>query len=384
MTLADENRKGKMENLKFGVHGDGQYSGGQFNVLASFNVGILNALKENFLETDLVQNYVQKNILPNLMIGFNVFGFQMWETLMNYGSTQLMWSVDSIFYQNLSVIKKFYDNPKFVAASVTPADNEAVKNFFPNLNYIYLPHGVDANLWKYDQNIKKEHDIVFMSSIRDFEKQIQDLKNQLSPNIYKLFISMYDFAMANEKKTFWEIFVYFADIYNFDKKDLELYSFLFNNICYTVTHAKRVKLIKKLKDYNLKVYGSKLWEKYVEGNVQYMGEAELLQSIGIVKKSKIVLHLHPLQIAKGLHERVLNATSAGSFVISDENPTIMQSFGENMAYYNNNTFANLEKSIQYYLENETEREEKALKARKITLTSHIWRKRVQELLSLVS
>ncbi len=370
-----------MDKLFVGVHGDGQYKGGMYNILASFNVGILNAFKKCGFPADNNINYFNRNQVPILSIGFNVFGYEAWQQMLDMGITNIMWNVDSIFYQNLNVVQQFKDYPNFVLFSVTPCDEEPIKHYLPGTNYIYMPHGVDPGLWE-PKNLDKEYDIVFLSSIRDYEKVLTDLKEKTNPQVYNTVMTIYNYAMEHPEQSFWEIYQLFKKNYGLNL-DLPLFHNLFHTLCYAVTHKKRVDLIKKLKNFNVKVWGSKLWEKHVEGSVEYMGTADLMESIDIINKSKIVLHVHPHQLCRGLHERVLNASSVGSFVISDEVTTIKESFGDNFGYYKNTNHANIEDLISYYLKNDEEREHKAQQAQAITLADHTWESRVKKIQELL-
>ena len=197
-------------------------------------------------------------------------------------------------------------------------------------------------------------------------------------------MTIYEYALQNPDKSFWDIYNYFALIFNFDMLDLNAYYQMYNSLCYTVTYTRRVHLINKLKDFNVKVWGSPVWEKYISGNVQYMGAADIKDSLKIVPKSKIVLHLQPMQILDGLHERILNATSANSFMLTDNNDVIKQSFGDTLGYYNGYTFDNLPEIVNYYLNNNAIREEKSNQSRKITLQNHTWRNRVTEIFDIIN
>jgi len=370
-----------MDKLFVGVHGDGQYKGGMYNVLASFNVGVLKAFQKCGISADNNINYFNKNMVPALSIGFNVFGHEYWKTLLDMGITNIMWNVDSIFYQNLNVVQQYKDYPNFVLFSVTPCDEEPIKHYLPGTNYIYMPHGVDPELWK-PQNCEKEYDIVFLSSIRDYNKVLAELKAQTTPQVFNVVMALYNYAMEHPEQSLWEIYQVFHKTYGLTL-DLPLFHNLFHTLCYAITHKKRVELIKKLKNFNVKVWGSELWEKHIEGNVEYMGKADLTQSIDIINKSKIVLHLHPHQLCRGLHERVLNASSTGSFVISDDITTIKESFDDNFGYYRNTNYENIEDLVSYYLKNNEEREAKALQAQRITLENHTWENRVKKILELI-
>ncbi len=56
-----------------------------------------------------------------------------------------------------------------------------------------------------------------------------------------------------------------------------------------------------------------------------------------------------------------NASSANSFVLTDNNETIKQSFGNSLAYYNSYSFDNLADMAKYYLDNDEEREKSPIR-----------------------
>jgi spore maturation protein CgeB len=370
-----------LSELKIGVYGIATLEGGVYNVLGSFETGLHDALRAKFYDAEYMYKCYEKNVLPDLTIAFNGGCADFWEYYMGKNIPHIMWSVDSLFLhiKAAELASKFSN---FIFACVSDSDIEAVKHFRPNLPFIYLPHAVDPDLWKPD-NAEKEHEIVFLSSLIDFEEKINNLKQNKTKKEFDKFMTIYEYALQNPDKNFWEVYNYFVPIFNFDMDDFRAYYGLFQELCYTVTYARRVNLIKSLKDFHVKVWGSPIWEKYISGNVKYMGAADIKETFKIVPRSKIVLHLQPMQILNGLHERVLNATSAKAFVLSDNNETIKNSFGDTLAYYNSYTFENIAETANYYLTNDKEREEKAKQAREITLQDHTWRKRATELLEIL-
>ena len=113
-----------------------------------------------------------------------------------------------------------------------------------------------------------------------------------------------------------------------------------------------------------------------------MGECDLLESINVVNKSKIILHSHPSQLTFGLHERILNASAVETFVLSSENQQIENAFSDNMGYFNFD-FSDIKEQSEYYLENDEERITKAKNARLITARDHTWDVRAQSILNIV-
>lgn len=141
-------------------------------------------------------------------------------------------------------------------------------------------------------------------------------------------------------------------------------------------------MIQSLKDFNVKVFGNGPWHKYIQGKVEHMGSCDIMESIDIVNKSKIVLHNHPQQIIFGLHERVLNAAATETFILSTQNAAIISEFGLNMDYFDAN-YENATTLIEQYLKNDKERQEKAKKAREIVVKNHTWEVRAKQILDII-
>ncbi len=361
------------------LHGNRDLIGGHYNVLSSFSIGLLRSFEKLGVKAYTAEECFIKKIVPNLTISFNVTGYPAWSEYLKNNVVHIMWNVDSIFYQNIEAIEQFYQNPNFILFNVSPSDAFAINEFFPSLKHAYFPHAVDLELWK-NQNAEKEYDIVFLSSILDYEAQIQNLKQTLDKGSFDLLMAIYDVWLNAPHLSFWEIYQIFRKEagLNFNK---EQYRFAFKNLCYLTTFTQRAKMIESLKDYNVKVFGSGPWEKYAKGKVQYMGECDLTESIKIINKSKISLHCQPFQLSEGLHERILNASAAGVFVLSTYNKSIESSFGDTVGYFNLNNSA---EKIEYYIKNVDEREQKALSARDITIKNHTWDERAKQIINLIN
>lgn len=365
--------------LTIAFHGGNELIGGQYNVLSSFSFGLLKAFNNMGINATTTAECYKNGVNPNLTIGFNVTGYPTWEEYLMHNIPNIMWSVDSIFYQNFEAIEKFHSNPNFILFNVSSSDSNALKTFYPDLKHTYMPHAVDLNLWK-KQDCKKEYDIVFLSSILDYEAKIEELKQQLPSDSFGLLMAMYEIWLNTPNLSFWEVYKTFQQAagLNFNKHQ---YNFAFKNLTYLVTYTRRAKMIESLKEFDVKVFGNGPWEKYVKGKVQYMGSCDLLESISIVNKSKISLHLQPNQLVEGLHERVLNSCAVETFVLSTQNKSISESFGNTIDYFD---FNNLNEKVEYYLKNEDERDLKAQEAYTITSNNHTWHNRAQSIMSLIN
>lgn len=364
-----------MTDFSVGLYGDDSFKGGVYNIISSFNVGFYKALKQENVDAKFMKECFSSDLMPNFSLAFNVFEVDQWESSLKANVAHIMWVVDSPFW-HLPIIQKFQKYQNFVCFCVSPVDKNAMDYFFPDVPFMYVPHAFDPELWHPD-NSEKEFDVVFMSSMADFDYEIQELKAKIPPSLFEMFMEMYEYAIRNPEIAFWEIYNTFSDVYGYSIQELSLYYIFFMKICYAVTYKRRIQLVQSLRDCNLKVWGSPLWEKYVEGNVEYMGSADLFESVDIVRKSKIVLHLQPMQTLFGLHERVINAAASKAFVIADHNPQIKLNFADTVAFYNSNCFEQLPDLVQYYLSNDEERLTKADMSRQLVLQNHTWANRAK-------
>lgn len=369
------------EKLVIGVHGNKELVGGHYNVLSSFSLGLLKGFNNNGIKALTTEECYEQNLVPNITIGFNVTGYQTWPEYLKHNITNIMWSVDSVFYQNLEAIEQFNTDRNFILFNVSPSDNEALLEFYPSLNHTSVAHGTDLDLWK-KQDCEKEHDIVFLSSIDDLDAKVAHIKQTLPKDSFDLFMILYDTWLNASNLSFWQVYQVFKKEGGLNL-NIDQYHFFFRNLTYLVTYTKRIQLIQNLQEFNVKVFGDGPWEKYIKGNVKYMGKCDLLESVDIINKSKIVLHNHPTQLSQGLHERLLNACAVESFVLTDKNLSIESAFEDSVDYFDMN-LENAAQKVQYYLENEDERIEKAKKASQIVAKDHTWDSRAKQILNMIS
>lgn len=362
-----------MSNITYAVYNGEAEEGGVYNVLASFLRGLLKGFKEANIDAYTYEECVKNNINFEIAIGFNLAGANNWQKVISENKINIIWSVDSIFAQNAPLFKKCQDVQNVIVFGVAPADYEASKRFLPNLKYMYIPHATDKDLWK-KEHLKKENDIVFLSSLYDFENKLENIKdNKFLYGIVNEFIDMLE---KNPNLSFWDVYTMVNKSTDFNL-DVDNYTKLYDFVTSIVEQKQKVKIIEAVSDLNVKVYGNELWKKYIKGKVQYMGKADLNESIKIINSSKISLHCQPPQLNYGLHERFLNASSLGTFNLVSNSPSIKNEFKDNFGYYDHSTFEDIEEKALYYLNNEDEREQMAQKAMNITHSNHLWKNRAE-------
>lgn len=364
-----------MTDISVGIFGNDKFDGGAYQIASTFYYGLYRGFKKIIPNTYYINDDINTFVRPDISISFGLLYYPIWHNLLKGGTYHFSWPIDNIFRQT-DVFKEFEDHKNFFVIGGTPVDYQPLKFYYPNLFYHYIPIGTDPELWSPD-NSEKCYDLVLMSSVKDYELEIEIIKSQASESMFNLYLEILDYFVNNPEANFWDIYNIFANICDLDIKNVELYSFFICNLIYVATYKRRINFVKQLKDYNLKIWGSPLWEKYIEGKVQYMGKADLFDAIDITRKSKIVFNMQTMQGQLGLPERVINSMSAGAFIISDYNNEIVKHFGDNVGYYENASLEDLKSKIDYYLINDEERNYKAALAQEITTTQHSWEARAR-------
>ncbi len=372
-----------IQNTLLGVHGDEEnaYTGGVYNMLASFGTGLYKALQKKSPNVKYTYEYIEnQKILPHISVGFNASSYPGWDIMLNNHRANIMWSVDSLFYKNFNLIEKYYKFPNFGCICISKDDDEAIKHFLPELVTYYMPLAIDPEIWQSDST-EKTKDIVFLASIQDVEESILNIKNQLknNPDVFDLYMEMHQYALNNPTKNFWEIY----SLFSLTKDNPIFYSALLQELTYLASYQKRIDLVKYLSKsgLNVEIWGTGPWDKYTSGNVKHMGSAPLFDAIEIIKSAKIALNLQPMQILNGIHDRIINSSAANTLVFTDKNSEIFNSFENNLCYIKMPDFEGLADGLNHYLQNDEKRIEKAKSAQKITLQNHTWDNRADELLT---
>ena len=357
----------KKEDLLIGVHSSKPDDG---------DAGALvNAIRQNGVSACLYSECVEKNILPSLTIGFDSAGLPHWQKSMNKGIANIMWSKDSVFLSNIDIIEQFAAFDKFILLTPTPCDTEPIGRFFPKIKHGYLPCGLD-----FSKSIPcdKEFDIISYGQIVDIDQKMNELKSRMPEFVFKLMSDIYTIAVENPALSFWQIYNLFVESLKLEV-DFEQFLLLFSNIAPVISSHKHIQMINRLKDYNVKVFGSACWSKYISGKVEYAGIA----SSDIVSKSKIVLYSHPIELSLGLSDVILRSAASDSFVISSNTKSIELEFRDSMAYCDFKTFDDVASKVEYFLSNPVEREAKCAVAKKIVQERNSLAARVFQIIQLI-
>jgi spore maturation protein CgeB len=372
-----------MKTTTIAIHGTKSKGkdGGAYNSISAFADGLF----KGFKKIDTVKAVAaQKNVPFELAIGFNAAGADVWPQILKEKIPNIMWGTDSAFLHNFETIKKFSSDPNFILFEVTPSDKAALDYFFPHLQHTYMPHAVDLELWKYKKTSagKKEHDIVFLGSISDWEEDLLKIKKKVTPKRFQLVMEMFNSLLKNPLVNFFDAFKIYREPFEVPF-EADGYAQLFKEVMFPLQQAQRTLMVAALQGFNVKVFGEGPWEKYLGKNQQYMGSVDMMESVDIIRKSKIVLHCHPPQLGISLHERVLNASAVETFVLSSQNPVIESEFGNSVGYFDHSHFQDIAGVADYYLKNEDEAREKAKNARLITEENHSFKHRAESILAML-
>lgn len=353
-----------------------------YGVVEGFSQGLIKGFVQSGVKAYSTEECFEKDIPFNLAIGFDSADLKHWQKILNQKINNIMWSVDSVFIDNYKIVKNFAAFPNFIVFESSQADLQSTSTYMPTLKHGYIPHAVDLDLF-HKKNVEKENDFVFFSSICDYEQIIENLKSTMPESVFNLIMDMQSLCLKNPSIGFWQVSQAVCQACEL-KLDAEQYMLLFKNVTDLVTNQHKIKTIQALSDYDVKIYGNGPWEKYISGKVKYMGSCSYKESAEILQKSKIALHVHPFSLCSGLHTRVLNAAATETFVLSTNTLSLNLEFGDTLGYFDNKTFDDVSQKAEYFLNNEDERQEKALNAYEIVSTKHTWNNRAKSILEIVS
>ena len=369
------------EDIVVAIHGDDSGVGGRYNALASFNNGLIKGFNDIGVKCCSTRECHEKGIMPNIAIAFNASGLPLWQNFLNNNIINIMWCVDSLFYQNFEIAQQFASYKNFILFNSCSKDTEAIRTYLPNLIQGYIPGGIDLEFWK-KQDTEKEYDITFFGSIDDYDVMIEKLKSTMPELVFKLMMEFCDVAINFPHLSLWEIYLLFKKQMGIEL-DLSQFILMSKSISYIITYKQRVKMIQALKDFNVTIFGEGPWEKYITGNIKLVKGGDIRETVTLMNKSKITLHSQPFHLAGGIHDRILDASAVETMILTGQNTTLKSEFGNSIEFCNPVTYEDIAQKAEYYLKNEEERCAKAKEASKIVKAKHKWSDRAKSIMDIV-
>lgn len=371
----------KKEDIIVAIHGRSQDTGGRYKALSSFRDCLLKAFNAIGVKALTTEECVKTNTVPHIAIAMAVSGLPLWQKFLNNNVTNIMWGMDSVFYQNTEIVKQFSNYKNFIFFNPCSADTVPIGQYFPNLVHGYIPGGTDLDFWK-KEDIERDLDITFFGSIDDPEVLIQKLKDTMPHLVFNLMMNFVDIAIANPTLSLWDIYQYLKKETGLDF-DLDQYHLISKSISYIITYKQRIKMIQSLKDFNLTVFGEGPWEKFTSGKIKVVSGGNVNETVHLMKRSKITLQSHPFHLAGGIHDRVLNASAVATPVLCAQEKTCIAEFKNNIIYCNPVTYEDIADKASYYLSNKEEREFIANSAYEIVKSRHKWSDRAKSIMNIV-
>lgn len=143
-------------------------------------------------------------------------------------------------------------------------------------------------------------------------------------------------------------------------------------------YPARETILPKIADLGLNIWGDSRWEKSPLAQY-YHGELDFKKLGSVYQRSKIVLNIQYRSPSWSLVNRVYEAASAGSFVISEHKKQLDRMFADGKEIVSYETPADLKFKISYYLSHEKEREKIAANGYRAVRLRHTYVHRFQEL-----
>jgi spore maturation protein CgeB len=173
----------------------------------------------------------------------------------------------------------------------------------------------------------------------------------------------------------------------FSDEELEHYR---ADVCFIGTHdSARERLLAGLTDFDLRVWGPDWAGTKVAGHWTGHG-AYGLEAMKVLAGAKVVVNVHrnfggPFErYGHGANVRTFETTAAGAFLVCDRKRDVEAIFEEDaeVAYYESVDEAR--EKVRHYLEHEDERRAAAARAREKTRREHSLRRRLEDILAIVS
>ena len=146
---------------------------------------------------------------------------------------------------------------------------------------------------------------------------------------------------------------------------------------------KRIGIIDRLKQFNIKVTGGPDWQPYLNQDQLYPPVDYLKGLCKIYQKSLINLNISRFQLRSGVTQRIFDVPAARGFLLTDRTSELNQYLqpGKEVAVYENADEA--KEKTAYYLKHEKERNKMTLRAYHRVINEHTYVHRINRLLNIL-
>lgn len=349
---------------------------------------ICSALSENEIEYCFLSEFKNDSEINqahiNMLFTINDWGIEKWKYVINNPIPLVVWNMGPPL-KALNLIKNYYDRQWFIFLSSSNLDLNYIHRKFPNVKTKFLPVAYTPNILA-DNQQERIYDIVYVnSSMYDVESYDTEMRQAMEPDAYEIISEIVQFALRNPEVSLWDTLNYYSMIYHYKEKDYELYIDTYEKVGSYITNLKCLKVLSQLKDINIKIWGSPVWKKYIQGNLQYMGEIDYKSTSNLFRQSKIVLNIDNIDRMLALNDLSLLAMASGSLLFTDYNSQMQYHFPKKDfdIYYDVNNLPEAVSKINYYLKNYDETVKLTDKLQNLVERDHTWKARITQLFSVL-
>lgn len=168
------------------------------------------------------------------------------------------------------------------------------------------------------------------------------------------------------------------------KRNAEDEAFYGGDISFVGTPTRlRAAMVRELRDFGIKLWGIP-WRDPVFQKLQVKTNLKLAEIKKIYNYTKINVNNHCLVNVNGANVRVFDIPACEGFLLTDRMEDIVtRLFVEGKEVVTYTDFQDMRNKVKYYLKNEKERCEIAANARQKVLKKHLYKHRVEEILSVL-
>lgn len=319
----------------------------------------------------------------NLLFTINTQGLRRWHNItLNNITPLVIWNFEyplTLF----DTLKTYLSRKNFFLFNNTNLSIDYVTLNMPQINKSFLPIAYNDSIW-FDKNSEKNYDVVFWGKISDLEKQKSEIQSSLSKELFEIFMEIIDFQERNPGASFLDIFNYFSLIYQFDQGDIELCGEIYDKLKVIIQDTKKLKVLNSLKDFNVRIWGNNVWQKYLHNNWKYMGDVDYNKFPQILQQSKIVINIDDIDYMLGISDKSLISMASGTLLLTENNLQMQQFFPihELDIYYNLSNISELPEKVNHYLNNKPIMTDLSKKLCLTVKQEHTWEIRMNELVSM--
>jgi len=132
------------------------------------------------------------------------------------------------------------------------------------------------------------------------------------------------------------------------------------------------------------LYGTQGWKRLHEKNLSYKGKIEYhSEAPAVYTSSRVNLNITSTQLVDSVNQRVFDVPACEGFLLTDNCPSLPELFEPDIEIVVYDDLKDMKDKLIFYLNNDTQRNKIARRARKRFLAHHTYQHRVQQIISVL-